>query len=143
MIEGWASYIETQMVDEGFTVYPDREFGYELQKLASLKLNLRMFINAIIDIRLQTTDWPEEEAVALMIDKGFQERAEAEGKLSRAKFGAVQLSSYYAGYRAILEIRDEYRRARGAAFTWKEFNQRLLSAGSPPFFAIREEMLGD
>lgn len=142
MVEGWASYIETQLVDEGFTIYPDRPYGYELQKLASLKLNIRMIINAIIDVRLQTTDWPEEEAVALMIDKGFQERAEAEGKLSRAKLGAVQLATYFAGYRAILEIRDEYRARQGDAFTWQDFNQRLLSAGSPPFFALRQYMLG-
>jgi uncharacterized protein (DUF885 family) len=143
MVEGWASYIESQVVDQGFTVYPDRPFGYELQKLTLLKLNLRMIINAIIDIRLQTTDWPEENAVALMIERGFQEGAEARGKLTRAKFGAVQLATYYAGYRAILEILDEYRARKGDEFTWKDFNEKLLGAGSPPFFALREYMLGE
>jgi uncharacterized protein (DUF885 family) len=143
MVEGWASYIESQVVDQGFTVYPDRPFGYELQKLTLLKLNLRMIINAIIDIRLQTTDWPEEEAVALMIERGFQEGPEARGKLTRAKFGAVQLATYYAGYRAILEILEEYRARKGDAFTWKDFNERLIGAGSPPFFALRDYMLGE
>jgi len=143
MVEGWASYIETQLVDEGFTIYGDAPFGYELQKLASLKLNLRTITNTIIDIRLQTTDWSEEEAVRLMIERGFQEEAEARGKLTRAKLGAVQLSTYYAGYSAILEILAEYRVLRGDEFTWKEFNERLLGAGSPPFFALRAYMLDD
>lgn len=143
MVEGWASYIETQLVDEGFTIYGDAPFGYELQRLASLKLNLRMITNTIIDIRLQTTDWPEEEAVALMIERGFQQEAEARGKLTRAKLGAVQLATYFAGYSAIMEILAEYRELRGDDFTWKEFNERLLGAGSPPFFALRDSMLDD
>ncbi len=80
-------------------------------------------------------------AVALMIDKGFQEPAEARGKLKRAKFGAVQLATYYAGYRAILGILDEYRALKGDAFALKDFNERLIGAGSPPFFALRDYML--
>ncbi|MFQ5634020.1 MAG: DUF885 domain-containing protein [Gammaproteobacteria bacterium] len=141
MVEGWASYIETQLVDQGFTVYPNEPYGHELQKLASLKLDLRMITNTIIDVRLQTTDWPEEAALALMTERGFQEQAEARGKLNRAKLGAVQLSTYYAGYRAIMEILGEYRALKGDDFTWKDFNERLIGAGSPPFFALRRYML--
>ena len=105
------------------------------------KLILRAIINAIIDIRLQTTDWSEDDAVALMTGKGFQEESEARGKLVRAKLGSVQLTSYFAGHRVILEILDEYRAMKGDDFRWKEFNQRLVGAGSPPFFAVREYML--
>jgi len=143
MIEGWASYIESQLVAAGFTVYPDEPYGYEVQQLASLKLDLRMIINAIIDVRLQTTDWPEDAAVAMMIEQGFQEEAEAKGKLSRAKLGAVQLTTYFAGYRSIYEILEEYRELKGDRFTWKEFNERLLSIGSPPFYALRDYILGE
>lgn len=141
MVEGWASYIETQLVDEGFTIYPDRPFGYELQRLAGQKLHIRAIVNAIIDIRLQTTDWPEEEAVRLMIERGFQQEAEALGKLTRAKLGAVQLATYFAGYHAIAEILGEYRALKGDEFSWQDFNQRLIGAGSPPFFALRDYML--
>lgn len=143
LVEGWASYIQTQMVDQGFTVYPDHPLGHELQKMANLKLQLRAILNAIIDIRLHTTDWPEAEAVKLMIERGFQEEGEAQGKIVRARLSSVQLASYFAGHRAILEILEEYRRRKGAAFTWKDFNQRLVGAGSPPFFALREHMLQD
>jgi uncharacterized protein (DUF885 family) len=142
MVEGWATFIESQLVDEGFTVYPNRQYGWELQQLAQLKLDLRSDINAIIDIRLHTTDWPEAEALALMIERGFQQEAEARAKLTRAKLSSVQLTTYFAGYRAIEEILAEYRARQGDAFTWKDFNERLLGAGSPPFFALRERMLG-
>ena len=141
MVEGWATYIQTQLVDEGFTVYPKDPLGHDLQKIADLKLQLRAILNAIIDIRLQTTDWPEEEAVRLLVERGFQEEGEAKGKLQRAKLSSVQLATYFAGHHAILEILDEYRRAKGDAFRWKDFNERLVGAGSPPFFALRETML--
>jgi uncharacterized protein (DUF885 family) len=141
MVEGWASYIESQLVDAGFTVYPDQPWGHQLQQMVDVKLNLRSVINAIIDIRLQRTQWPEEEAVKLMVEKGFQEEGEARGKLVRAKLSSVQLTSYFAGHVAIENILTEYRALRGDAFSWKEFNERLVGAGSPPFFAIREYML--
>lgn len=143
MVEGWASYIATQLVDVGFTVYPDNPVGHELQQMVDDKLILRSLINTIIDIRLQTTDWSEEDAIALMTGKGFQEESEARGKLVRAKLGSVQLTSYFAGHLAIENILAEYRALKGDDFRWKEFNQRLVGAGSPPFFALREYMLSE
>jgi uncharacterized protein (DUF885 family) len=143
MVEGWATYIVNQLVDLGFTVYPDHPLGHQLQRMVDAKMTLRSIINAIIDIRLQRTSWPEEEAVKLMMEKGFQEESEARGKLVRAKLGSVQLASYFAGQLAIENILADYRKRRGAAFSWKEFNERLVGAGSPPFFAIREYMLND
>jgi uncharacterized protein (DUF885 family) len=142
MVEGWASYIQTQLVDLGFTVYPDSPIGREIQFMADRKLVLRTIINAIIDIRLHTTDWPEDDAVKLMVERGFQEPGEADAKLTRVKLSSVQLATYFAGHRAILEILDEYRRRQGDDFSWKAFNERLVTAGSPPFFALRERMLG-
>jgi uncharacterized protein (DUF885 family) len=104
-------------------------------------LRLRGIINSIIDIKLHTQGWPGEDAVALMIDKGFQEESEARGKLARAQLSSVQLATYFAGRSAIVEILAEYRAMQGAAFTWKAFNERLIGAGSPPFFALRDYML--
>ena len=143
MVEGWATYIETQLVEQGFTIYPDQPFGLELQQMTDHKLTLRSIMNAIIDIRLHTTDWPEEEAVKMMVEQGFQEEGEAQGKLVRAKMSSVQLASYFAGHHAIKEILAEYRELKGNEFSWKAFNQRLVGAGSPPFFAIREYMLAN
>jgi len=112
-----------------------------LQKLVDDKLVLRSIINAIIDIRLHTTDWPEEDAVALMMERGFQEEGEARGKLSRAKQSSVQLATYFAGHIAIQDLLEEYQAQKGADFSWKGFNERLVSTGSPPFFVLRELML--
>jgi uncharacterized protein (DUF885 family) len=143
MVEGWAAYIQTQLVDQGYTVYPRNPLGHDLQKVADIKLQLRAILNAIIDIKLHASEWPEDEAVRLMIERGFQEEGEARGKLTRAKLSSVQLATYFAGHRAIVGILDEYRSRKGDDFTWKDFNERLVGAGSPPFFALRETMLAD
>ena len=143
MVEGWAAYITTQLVDKGYTVYPEEPWGHEIQQMVDDKMVLRSVINATIDLRLHRTDWPEEEAVKLMLETGFQEPSEANGKLVRAKVSSVQLSSYFAGHSAIEEILAEYKAKLGPDFSYKVFNERLVGAGSPPFFAIREFMLGE
>ena len=141
MVEGWATYITSQLVSEGYTVYPNHPLGHELQQMADIKMVLRSLTNTIIDTRLNRSDWSEEDALKLMTERGFQQQGEAQGKLGRARMGAVQLASYFAGHLAIENILAEYRLAKGDAFTYKDFNETLVSAGSPPFFAIREFML--
>jgi len=143
MVEGWASYIATQMVEQGFTVYPDEPWGHQIQSMVDNKLILRAVMNAIIDIRLHRTNWSTDDAVKLMVEQGYQEEGEAQGKIVRAQLSSVQLASYFAGYYAIEEILTEYKAKKGSAFRYKEFNEKLVGAGSPPFFAIREFMLAD
>ena len=53
----------------------------------------------------------------------------------------MQLCTYFAGHQAILDLLEESRRRKGSAFDLKAFNERLVGAGSPPFFALREYML--
>ena len=52
----------------------------------------------------------EDEAVALMVDGGFQEEAEARAKYDRARLSSTQLSTYFVGL-----ARDVGHRARGPA----------------------------
>ena len=40
-------------------------------------------------------------------------------------------------------MRDEYRRARGPAFTLKDFHDRLLAIGSMPPALMRDALLHD
>ncbi len=143
MVEGWASYIATQMVEQGFTVYPDSPVGHQLQSMVDSKLVIRSVLNAIIDIRLHRTHWSKEDAVKLMVEQGYQEEGEAQGKIVRAELSSVQLTSYFAGYLAIEDMLFEYKAKKGEGFRFKEFNEKLVGAGSPPFFAIREFMLAD
>ena len=126
-IEGWGEYSTQVMLDEGFL-----DHSPELA-LTFAKEELRVLANAIIDIRLQMNmDMTEDQALELMRKQTFQELEEATAKLQRAKLTSAQLPMYYVGWRAWIKARDEYRQAKGSAYSLADFNDRALREGAVP-----------
>jgi uncharacterized protein (DUF885 family) len=79
--------------------------------------------------------------MALMVDGGFQEHAEASEKWSRARLSSTQLCEYYLGSVEMTELeRDARRRAEGDGrpFEWRPFLESLLGHGTPPMPVIRD-----
>lgn len=136
-IEGWAMYSERMMIREGYLDYDPR------MELTQLKMYLRAVINAILDAGIHAGDMTKEEALRLMTEQGFQEKSEAEGKWVRACLTSTQLSTYFVGLQEVLDLERDYRRMVGEKFSQKEFNQKLLSHGSPPVRFLREIILQD
>lgn len=127
-VEGWAVYAESVMADAGF--------GNDLcLKLMQLKMALRATTNAILDQRLHTSQYSEEEAMELMVKGAFQEVSEAKGKWRRAQLTSCQLSTYFIGLEEWKQLRRAAEReaaARGGKLNLMEFHNRALSFGSPP-----------
>jgi uncharacterized protein (DUF885 family) len=136
-IEGWANYGEGMMADAG---YLD---GDPLLRLIVLKLRLRVITNALLDIGVQTEGMSREQAMELMTRSAFQQEREAAGKWVRANLTSAQLPVYFVGYSEHVELRDEARRRRGAAFDLKAYHDELLSHGSPPVRYVRALMFGE
>ncbi|MCL1068558.1 DUF885 domain-containing protein [Shewanella olleyana] len=134
MVEGWAVYTERMMLEEGYG-----EFEPELW-LMYYKWNLRVIANTILDYSIQVNGMTEEQALDLMMNEAFQQRAEAEGKWRRATLSQVQLTSYYSGYREIYDLREELKGAQGEAFDLKAFHEQFLSYGSAPVKYIKQLM---
>ncbi len=128
--EGWAVLAETMMFDQGYAANEPENL------LIHLKQRLRMPLNALLDARLHTSRMPDEEAdrfgLDLMMRHGFQEEAEARGKLRRAKVSSTQLSTYFVGFLELSDILSESMRRAGDRFRLRDFNERLLSFGSIP-----------
>ena len=135
MVEGWAVYAERLMIENGILNNDPK------MKLIHLKWYLRVIINAILDHKIHAGNMSQEEAIELMTREGFQERAEAEGKWRRACLTSAQLSSYFTGFQEIMKLREEYMKLKGEKFNIKEFNEKLLSHGSPPVKYLREILL--
>ena len=129
-IEGWGEYSTQMMLDEGFLNHSP-----ELA-LTFAKEELRVLANAILDIRLQMLGMTDQEALDLMEKQTFQEVEEATAKLQRAKLTSAQLPMYYAGWRGWIKARDEYRQAKGSAFSLADFNDRALREGAVPIPAL-------
>ena len=133
-VEGWAEYIAGVMLDAGFA---DNDPRF---RLVMKKIRLRVLANTILDIRMQTMNMSDDEAMSLMMKEAFQTEAEAQGKLQRAKLTATQLPTYYVGIRGWNDLREKYKKAKGASFTNLEFHNRALDLGPVPL-ALAEEIL--
>lgn len=124
--EGWAEYIAQVMMQQGFA---DSDPRY---RISYLKVWLRGVGNAILDVRMQTMKMTDDQAMSFMMNDAFQTRAEAEGKLQRAKLSSTQLPTYYVGTSEWWRLRRAYEAARGKDFTLAEFHDRALDQGALP-----------
>ncbi|MCU0718347.1 MAG: DUF885 domain-containing protein [Pirellula sp.] len=124
--EGWAVYTEQMMLDEG---YGEGDLSLRLHQL---KFYMRAILNAILDYRMHCSNMSDDEAMALLIDRGFQTTGEAVGKIQRAKQSSCQLSTYFVGRTAFYRLRQSVQRARGDAFELGPYHEEVLLQGTLP-----------
>ncbi|MDQ3047601.1 MAG: DUF885 domain-containing protein [Bacteroidota bacterium] len=135
MIEGWAVYTERMMLESGYgNNEPEMWLMY-------YKWNLRTTCNTILDYSVHTKDMSKEDALNLLVNEAFQQKAEAEGKWRRVTLTQVQLCSYFTGYTEIYDFREELKKSQGEKFNLKQFHEKFLSYGSAPVKYIRDLML--
>ncbi len=137
-VEGWAQYAEEMMLEQGIADPDDPGMA-----LTFKMEELRIAANAIIDIRLHTEGMTDKQAIDLMVRDTFQERAEAERKLLRARLTSCQLTACFVGWEAWRRLRQEVEAARGASFDLRAFHDEALTQGAIPLDALRTLLLGD
>ncbi len=127
-VEGWAVYAEEMMVERGYR--PDDEPRAHLRiHLQQLKMQARMTLNAILDARVHGGDIDEPEAISLLRRRGFQEEQEAVGKWRRALLTAVQLPTYFVGWRGVRSLIDDVRFLH-PDWSDRQVHDLILSEGS-------------
>ncbi|MCF0059295.1 DUF885 domain-containing protein [Dyadobacter sp. CY356] len=135
MIEGWAVYTEQMMLENGFGNNQPEMW------LMWYKWHLRTVCNTILDYSVHAGNMSKDEAMHLLIKEAFQQKAEAEGKWKRVSVSNVQLTSYYTGYKEIIDLRRDYKAKLGDKFNLKSFHEKFLSYGSTPVKYIKTLML--
>lgn len=156
--EGWAVYVTQVMLDRGYGADDPALW------LVHWKFYLRAVANAILDVRIHTRGMTSEEAISLMVDGAFQERAEALAKDERARLTATQLVTYFLGSLGMWDIEHEARqRAADAAgagggsvpsprvvggypatpgFDERAHLESVIAHGAPPIPVLRRILLG-
>ena len=127
-VEGWAVYAEELMARQGF--------GGDAMRMQQLKMQLRMTINAILDVRVHTRGMTQEEAMRLMVGRGHQEEGEAVGKWRRALLTSTQLSTYFVGYTEVAEIAVRLAAAH-PDWSARRVHDAMLAHASPPARHLR------
>jgi len=135
MIEGWAVYTEQMMLESGFGSNAPEMW------LMWYKWHLRTVCNTILDYSVHAGNMSREEALDLLTRQAFQQQAEAEGKWKRVSVTSVQLTSYFAGYKAIYDLREKLKAKEGKSFDLRVFHEKFLSYGSAPVKFISDLML--
>lgn len=136
MVEGWAVYSEGLMVQLGWGDKLNDRFRFY-----DLRGQMIVATNALLDIKLQSGQMTDEQAVKFMVDEGFQERAMAEKKLLRAKLDSTQLAQYFMGLVEINDLERDYRKQVGAKFSQRTFDEGLIGHGSIAVKFLRRYLL--
>ena len=131
-IEGWAVYTEELMADHEYPGDGDPR----RVRMQQLKMQLRSTINAILDAGVHARGMTRAEAMALMMDRGYQEEGEAAGKWRRAQLTSGQLSTYYVGYTEVAGLARELTAAQPQA-SEQQVHDAMLAHGSPPARLLR------
>jgi uncharacterized protein (DUF885 family) len=125
-VEGWAVLAEELMVGAGYGGEDNLKI-----RMQQLKMQLRLSINAILDVRVHAHGMTEDEGMRLMMERGHQEDGEAAGKWRRALLTSSQLSTYFVGYVENSAIAADLRAERPELST-RERHDAMLAHGSPP-----------
>jgi uncharacterized protein (DUF885 family) len=81
---------------------------------------------------MHTANMTDDEALKLLVGRGFQTEAEALGKIARAKQSSTQLSTYFVGRTAFYRLRQHVQRKQGDSFDLGKFHEAVLSHGTLP-----------
>jgi hypothetical protein len=141
--EGWAVYIEREMVRAGFGDDGTSTVDGDDYRITQRKLELRIATNALLDVGLHAGELADEDALRLLTGSAFQERAEAEGKLVRAKVTSGQLCAYFVGGEELADLRVEAEAREGHGFEVRRFHQRVLSHGTPTPAMVADALRAD
>lgn len=132
--EGWAHYTEQMMVEEGYGG------GDPRIRLAQLNEALLRDARFVVGIKLHTEGWTIEQGAKFFEDKAFQEPANAYSEARRGAYNPTYLY-YTLGKLQIYELREEYRKAKGAEYSLRGFHDEFVKQGSIPISIIRRLML--
>ena len=133
-VEGWGTFCERLMLDEGW--------GGPLDRVAHLKKQMENIARTIADIRVHTTAISRDELIRFLKEDALQDEQFSSNMWTRAITSAPQLTFYYLGYREVRGLFDDVRRARGPAFVLREFMDGMMADGPVRVAHYREKMLG-
>jgi uncharacterized protein (DUF885 family) len=133
-VEGWAHYSEQMMLEEGYGTDDPKI------RLAQLAEALLRDCRYVVGIRLHTRGMTVEEGTRVFVEKGFQEPANAFEEARRGAYNPTYLY-YTLGKLEILRLREDYRKARGQAYSLQGFHDEFIKLGPLPFKLVRRILL--
>ena len=134
-VEGWAHYGEQMMVEQGFGN------GDPKTHLAQLEEALLRDCRYVVGIKEHTQGMSVADASKqYFVDKCFQEPANGYEEARRGAYNPTYLY-YTLGKLAIYKLRADYQRAKGSAYSLRDFHDQFVKQGGVPIPIIRHILL--
>lgn len=131
-VEGWAHYTEQMMVDEGFGG------GDPRVRLAQLQEALLRDCRFVAAIKLHTQGMTVDQATALFVERGLQERANGHEEAMRGTYDPMYLA-YTLGKLQIQQLRDRYLARTGGGL--RDFHDAFVAQGGLPVAFVEKVIL--
>ena len=129
-VEGWALYTERLADEMGL-------YSSDLDRFGMLSYDAWRASRLVVDTGLHAFGWSRDQGIAYMVENTLLSRQNIENEVDRYIAWPGQALAYKIGQREILALRDQARAARGAAFSWAEFHDRILENGAVSLPALR------
>lgn len=137
--EAWPLYVETLLEDEGY--FDDLPYLERLKtEMARRQLRMWRVQRTIAKLQLASGEIDLERAVELYAESFGMPRERARLELvldSRSPVPPLEL----AGERLLADLREAYRKQRGAAYQPRELHERLLDLAGLPLPAVGARLL--
>ena len=133
-VEGWAHYTEQMIVDEGYGNNDPKV------RLAQLNEALLRDCRYVVGIKLHTEGWTVEQGKKFFVEEGLIEPEVGFQEARRGTYNPTYLY-YTLGKLQILKFREDYKKAKGAAFNLREFHDDFVRQGGTPIKIIRKLMI--
>lgn len=121
---GWGEYATQLAIDAGYL-----DHSPELALLFA-KEQLRVTLNAVLDVRLHTLEMSDEEALDAMRRGAFEDTEESAEELQAAKLTSCERAAAFIGWAKWLRARADYQAQHGG--TAAEFHNAALKQGAVP-----------
>jgi uncharacterized protein (DUF885 family) len=136
-VEGWAHYTEQMMVEEGFSNHDPRTH------LAQLGDALLRDCRWVVGMKEHTQGLSVEDGgKEYFARKCMQEPANGFEEARRGAYNPTYLY-YTLGKLEIYKLRADYQKAKGSAYSLREFHDEFVKQGGLPIKLIRRIMLPD
>ncbi|MCC6650487.1 MAG: DUF885 domain-containing protein, partial [Candidatus Eisenbacteria bacterium] len=136
LVEGWALYAEEVFWAAGGH---GESLVSQYRMLGSYRSRIR---RVVYDVHIERGDWTLQQAA------DYKRSAEpGKGRIDedimRSIHWPTQLISYFTGKQQLMDLRRDYRKKLGAAYSERAFHDAVLAEGSIPVALIRAKLLGE
>jgi uncharacterized protein (DUF885 family) len=135
-VEGWAHYTEEMMIDEGFDL-DDPKVRY-----AQIKEALIRCCRYLVAIGLHTEGMTIDEGTEFFMKNAHMNETTARQEAERGTYDPGYIN-YTLGKILMKRLRDEFFKKYNGKYTLKDFHNKVISIGAPPFEIAEEYLLNE